>query len=151
MAEVAKGLVVVGRLGVMGSEPLGLYDALADHLDATQHVPALIHEDLHGSGDRSNRQKRDMVDAEMMARTRTSLEAGRSVIFDAYVNSPVKRGNLVELAEGLGAVTVLIHPKARMVEIRERIRERHAADQLYVPNDEVTVDEELRIAKQMMT
>jgi predicted kinase len=149
---VAEGLVVVGKLGVFGSEPVGFYELLAAHLGADTHTPYEVQKQIFpiqrkgrpGSGAQAR------IDDEMRLRTTRSIELGRSAIFDAYVNKPEKREALVTLAQELGATAVLIHPKARMVTVRERITRRHAAGQLPVFSDGATLESEFQLAGSMM-
>lgn len=118
---MAEGLIVVARLGVSYAEPPGLYDALADHFDANHHDPKDVREDLFGYDIPRNGRTSAEVDTEMLRLTALSLLKGVSVIHDAFMNRPDKRGWFLKVAESIGATTVLIHPTAEFTDIRDRV------------------------------
>jgi predicted kinase len=147
---MANNLLFIARLGVAGAEPLGLWDALAEQEHADHHVPEDIHKEIFNDSDRRNRAKMSVVYRELTLRAEASLLLRHSVMYDAPLNTPRRRMHISELASSLGATVVLVHPTADKGTIRNRITERYAADELYVPSSETTLQEQLAAAQSTM-
>lgn len=146
---MAERPVVIARLGAYCEDPEGLYDALADHYDASHLVPVEIHDDLYGkgAGGRNTRSHTRAVDRRMMDLTEQALEGGKSVIYDASVDNPKKRNELWDLAEDLRVPVVLLHTPVDEAVIFSRVRHRFANDKLYVPKEEEPLKTHLNLAR----
>lgn len=149
MEHMVEGLVVIGKLGIMASEPVGLYDDLAEHFDADQHVAEDIHGALYGNHRIEDTKKMAVVNSVMLERTQTSLLNGISVIYDNYLNKQPIRQTVLDLATTLGALVILVHTRTKMAVIKERVRIRYAHDYLYVPSGETTAGRQIGAAAEM--
>lgn len=140
------------KTGVLEAEPLDFYGELADKYKALHINTDAIRLELNDGVFSQDRRLAWAVNAEAQRRSKVALEAGINVVYDGFLNTLRRRNAVREevvTAAGAQAVLLVIHAPMRVIE--ERIKERHASDNLTIPSDQIpNVGQTIRLAYSMM-
>lgn len=112
------------RAGLPYAEPDGFCEALAEEFDADVHDYAEVKERVIGH--RKGSRIKAKAKKEMLELTRSSLDAGTSVVYKSLLNRLHQREQIRELAYSVGAIPVLLVAHMNVGEIWQRLEASYA-------------------------
>lgn len=140
------------KTGIIESEPFGFYETLAASYAADRHNSDEVRLELGHDRPIFNARMSRMVNETMLERTIGSLQDGRSVVYDGFLNTRERRGQVREAVRGLGRVGIVsLSLHAPMAVVDARIRERFANDELSLEKRFYEdADQVVHVAKRML-
>lgn len=135
-------------VGVPGAEPLGFYEDLARVYDAEHISSDKVRLELGGGTPIFNRTMNEAVRETADTRMATAIAAGRSVVYEYFLNTRWRRDQVAELALDAHDESdiCLLAIRAQMPIVERRLRYRYEHGDLVINQD---VDKVVEVAQRM--